>query len=137
MDQGVDVLIETELYDSEILTIQKVVQSIPTNVSASLAGWAKMVEGKFTDAGFRVVVNIYELPGQTHLASSERTYKPEVVVQGRVEDIKVGEYDHDRQRHEVRANILGKTPDGDSSKKTQVQSGFSATKSGLYVPKAN
>lgn len=86
-----------DIHDSEILRIEKVlsklksVSALPRNID----DFERRIVGEFADIGFRVEVKWY-------YTNAEGVYSPEIEIVERLE----GEFDPDRQVHEVVNNVL-------------------------------
>lgn len=95
-----------ELYDHEVDAIQRVWDALRDRHQKATRNYddvEREITGRFADAGFVVHVNWYryEVDG----VMIEGAAMPEVTVVGRCDP--KHEFDHDRQVHEVTANILG------------------------------
>lgn len=133
---------EIDLYDSDVLTIQQVVDAL--NVSRSkpttVDGWRREIEERFSEAGFKVSVVLrqvegLERPDGTVAPTSNDYIYTTITINDRVEP--QGEFDHQRMAHEVQSNVLG-LKGQENVKKTQVAmggAGLTRTDSGLYLPK--
>lgn len=127
-----EVLEDDDLLDSERLAIAKVGSEIQQNVSfksRELSSVQREIRERFEEIGFVVRVDFYEKVYEGHL---EGVQYPSITLVRRCEPTK-GEFDHDRMRHEVRSNILGKNQQG-NVQTTQVAPGWDQKKSGLIVP---
>jgi hypothetical protein len=93
-----------ELYDHEVDQIQGVWDELRARHQKSTRNFnavEREIVGRFADAGFVVHVNwySYEIDGVPQEGAS-----PEVTIVGRCDP--KHEFDHDRQVHEVTANVL-------------------------------
>lgn len=99
----VDLSADIELYDSDRLALGRVAARLREHVGTrrTRESFAREVMERFAEEGYLVDVQVttVETPG------GDVIFHTGVTVAGRV-DIEAG-YDHERQRHEVRANILG------------------------------
>lgn len=149
MSDSTDVTLEFEPYDSEILKIEQVIEAL--NVTrrtkdTSVEGWRNEISDRFFEAGFKVNITLYEVEG---VQVDDGPIKPVkgkrihtvISIEGRADDMKVGEYDHERQGAEIRANIRGLASQPTPDKKVSVQmpglpQGMTTSSSGLIVPSA-
>ena len=106
-DARTQVAVDFDLYEDEIPKIEAVVRHLnnvsrhrPTTVDA----WEDEIKQRFHDAGFRVSVVMHQITGKEKNGALEKVDQilTSITVQGRVNDILVGEYDHDRERYNVR-----------------------------------
>lgn len=90
------------LYDSEVQKIQATLNTLKdrTYKRHNLSAFEREVKERFQEVGFVVDVLWYE----TNVSG---VYMPEIEVIGRCDPINVGEFDHDKMRHEVVNNLLG------------------------------
>lgn len=125
-----DVEAEIDLYDSELLEVRRVVSvlSEAQGTTRDLEGFRREVVDRFAEVGLVVDVRVYEA---RHENRPDVVHLFKIVLTGRTEPL--GEFDHERQAHEVRANLLDQLGQEDRGR-TQVQGGFSRQRSGLYVP---
>lgn len=126
-----DISSSIELYDSDVNVIKRVAQRLSEKVGTNqpLEAFANEIVGRFREAGYETEVichEVYEDEAQERVSH----YTFAVQIEGRVEA--ESEYDHDRQRHEVRSNVKGEK--GRDSTQPVSVGGFGKTKSGLYVP---
>lgn len=124
---------DIELYDTDRLTLNKVVRSLQDSIGKRREPqkWAEEVLERFEEAGFYTDVRLVEL--------DDGAIGTAITLTGRVDEVgTVGgkEFDHDRMGHEVRSNLLGKNVQGNLNKTFVGQTGFSGTrtKSGIILP---
>lgn len=89
-----------DVYDHEVIAIDKGPVAWMTKVQGtamSLETFVKTAEGKFAEVGFRAQVKAFE-------TSEPGTYAFDVEILGRTHE--VGEFDFDRQVHEITSNLL-------------------------------
>lgn len=137
-----DVVVDTELYDDDIPKIEKVVRDLNEarlKPHGTPSSWHDEVVNRFAEAGYRANVVLYHVTGKENPDGSVET-KDEVMtsitIMGRVDDIKVGEYDHERQGHQVRAKAAKGNHDGKSFFAIPgAAPGERRTASGLILPK--
>jgi hypothetical protein len=105
------VAVEMDLYDDEVKKIQGVLtylNNVARHRPTTVAGWEDEIKTKFEEAGFRVSVVMHEISGREdasgHYEKADQILTS-ITVQGRVNDILVGEYDHERQRYNVRKSV--------------------------------
>lgn len=90
----------TEVYDSEVLAIEKVMLSLRQYAghrSIDLDSFDRQIQERFAEIGFRVDVHWHE-------TNQADVYMPEVNIVGRTE--RRG-FDREQQRHEIVNDILG------------------------------
>lgn len=127
-----------DLYDSEIVEIRRVLKAIQTNVGKrrNLETFRQEVINRFGEIGFTVEVRMYEAVRETD--PEVGFVHPTITITGRIEQEE--EYDHARQGHEVRADVLGTGQVDTDDRETKVSmagtggSAFHRRKSGLFVP---
>lgn len=124
-----------DLYDSEILEINRVTSALTAKIGTMMEGGAlqREVRERFAEIGFVVRCDLWKDEDDPR-PWDDRPWSPSITLLGRVE--KQGEFDHERMSHEVRSNILGKNTQGDIQQKQVGQTGFESRSSGLIVPKA-
>jgi hypothetical protein len=130
---------QIELYDHDIQVINAVVREL--NLAAqkvtTVEGWRNEIVGRFHEKGFNVTVTLRQVEGVEYSDGTVDTVDgpiyTTIIVQSRTEA--VAEFDHDKQRAEVQADILGRRG-GDDRSKVSVAMPGAATKraSGLWVP---
>lgn len=93
-----------DLYDTEILEIEKVLGVLNEKVGRSLdiEAFTKEVKERFAEIGLVVSVAWYEYAADGKKV--EGSYLPEITVIRRTE--KPGEFDHDRLKHEIVNDVL-------------------------------
>ena len=111
---------EVDLYDSEVLAIQRVVGIISEAVGTrrSLEGFRQEVIERFGEIGFLVDVRVFE--GEIEGQHGDPVFFFKIVLTARCDP---KPFDHERMAHEVRADLL--------------HGGKNATRrtaSGLYLP---
>lgn len=94
---------DIELYDSDIPALVRVTEQLRRHVGTRREkdSFLREMAERFAEAGFLVDIRLTTVDG----GGDDVIFHPEVTISGRV-DIETG-YDHDRQRHEVRANLAG------------------------------
>ncbi len=99
MDVGASI----ELYDSDRVALGRVVGRLREHVGTrrTRESFAREVMERFAEEGYVTDVRVTTVETE----GGDLVFHTSVTVVGRV-DIQA-EYDHERQRHEVRANILG------------------------------
>lgn len=106
-DTRTQVAIDFDLYEDEIPKIQKVLSYLNGTARHrvhTVDGWRDEIQTKFEEAGFRVSVVMHQITGKEKNGSLDKVDQilTSITVQGRVNDILVGEFDHDRERYHVR-----------------------------------
>lgn len=98
-----------DIYDSEILEIEKVLEVLQYKASTKKQNYESFqneIKNRFAEIGFVVDVLWYEvgeeMPDGT-VRKQEDVFMPEIVIKNRVQRI---EFDRERMRHEVVNNIL-------------------------------
>lgn len=135
---------EIDLYDSEVISIKGVIAALNQTrqtKDTSVEGWRREIIQRFEDIGLKVRVILHEIE-QVEIGTGVREGQilTDITIVGRLDEMKVGQFDHDRQRHEVRSNILGVNQPGLSGKISTSYSmapdtkGQKQTKSGLILP---
>lgn len=129
---------DVELYDSDRAALQGLVRWLNQRLSS---GGPQRIEAVADE----IMERLYKLGFESEVRFStddnytgpeeERIWYPSVYLTARVDP--EAEYDHERQGHEVRSDILGLNPQGDVQKKAVGQTGFTQTGSGLFVPGQN
>lgn len=116
---------DIDLYDHEVLTIQEIADTLRTKVGShlNLEGFRQEIINRFGEAGLVTDVRVFE-----DATGPEPIYSFKIIITDRVEA--QGEFDHELQGHEVRANILGKDQP-DVQNKTKVSMPGSGK---LWVP---
>lgn len=135
-------VVDIDLYDSDVLKIEQVVKELNrtrATKSTTVEGWRNEIVQRFEDAGFRAQVTlqqIEEVQAEGKATQKDGRVFTTISIVGRTEDIHVGEFDHDRQRDEVRSNILGRNAQGNikSARVALSQESAKRTKSGLILP---
>ncbi len=91
-----------ELYDHDRATVARVVSRLQAHVGTrrEKQAFLREVAERFAEAGYLVDIELTTTDG----GGDDVTFYPTVTIAGRV-DIEP-DYDHDRQRHEVRAKDL-------------------------------
>ena len=91
-----------DLYDSEILAAEKVLESLHESQrkSKNLEAFRKEIMGRFEEIGLRVDVKVWT-------TTQEGVFGFEVEIIGRTENVK---WDPDKMVHEVRTDILDLLP---------------------------
>jgi hypothetical protein len=107
MDPRTEVTVDFDLYDDEIEKIQgvlKVLNGHSRHRVHTVDGWRDEIQTRFEEAGFRVSVVMHQITGKEKNGALEKVDQilTSITVQGRVHDLRIGEYDHDRQRYNVR-----------------------------------
>lgn len=92
-----------ELYDSDKLKIQAVIQKLRARVGTRMdkSAFLREVAERFAEAGYLVDIKVTT----TEDNDGDQTFHPEITISSRVEEEQA--YDYDRQRHEVQSNVLG------------------------------
>jgi hypothetical protein len=115
-DTRTQVAIDFDVYEDEIPKIQKVLSYLNGTARHrvhTVDGWRDEIQTKFEEAGFRVGVVMHQITGKEKNGALEKVDQiiTSITVQGRVNDIRVGEFDHDRERYAVRkaAGLQGST----------------------------
>lgn len=90
----------TELYDTEVLQIEKVIRSLRQYATdhgvVDYDAYDRQIKDRFNDIGFDVTVNWYE--------TDQRDVKmPEIQIVGRTDAIA---FDREQQRHEIISDVL-------------------------------
>ena len=139
-----EVQVDIDLYDSDVLKIEAVIKALNhtrAHKSTTVEGWRNEVTQRFAEAGFRVNVvlqQIDEIQVEGKATQKDGRIFTSITIVGRTEDIKVGEYDHERQRDEVRRNIQGRNAQGNVKAPTVAVSGGTGgskrSHSGLILP---
>ena len=121
-----------DLYDSEVIEINKLMAEITQNIGRPREGGSlqREVRERFAEIGFVVRCDLWKDDDDPR-DWDDKPWWPIITLIGRTED--QGEFDHDRMGHEVRSNILGKNDQG-NVQKTQVAPGWAKSGSGLIVP---
>jgi hypothetical protein len=89
-----------ELYDSDILVVEKVLHIIQERAresSRDYDAFDREIKERFFDAGYIVDVKWYS-------TNVDGVYAPDIEIVGRTE--KQGEFDHEKMAHEVTSDIL-------------------------------
>lgn len=90
------------LYDSEIDAVHRLLDELRKKEAThqNLHEFDQEIKGRFLEVGFVVdVVWEESLEGQ-------KIYRPTIVLEQRTEELKNG-FDHERQAHEIRSDLLG------------------------------
>lgn len=102
---------EVNLYDSEILEVEKVIDSLnerrAKTARMSYEAFTTEAQERFAKIGLKVSVLWYEAGAEQpdgSLKKIEGMYIPEIVVKERLE--KGFQFDHERMQHEVQSDIL-------------------------------
>lgn len=103
-----EVVVDTELYDDEIPKIEAVVKALNhtrMHKATTVEGWRNEVTERFAEAGFRVTVVLHQIEAKEKGGIRQQVDQvlTSITIVGRVDDLMVGEYDHERQGHAVRA----------------------------------
>lgn len=129
---------DLDLYERDFITISEVTKTIQQRIGANPPttnqAYKREIVERFQDAGFVVDVRLFNDENEDHLPEHERHWFTKIVLTDRCEPIAVGEFDHERQGHEVRSDIRGLNKQGDIQKKPVGQAGFSVKPSGLIAP---
>lgn len=95
------------IYDEDVLKLQAVHRQLEgrTYKSHNLHAFEEEILERFAEIGFKVDVKWYTV----HSGGIEQAgvFAPVVEVIGRCDPLTAGEFDHDRQRHQVVNNLLG------------------------------
>lgn len=96
------------IYDEDVLKLQSVHRALEgrTYKRHNLDAFEREIVERFQEIGFVVDVKWYT-------TNEDGIFAPVVEVTGRCAPIKAGEFDHDRQRHQVVNNLLG-LPEADA-----------------------
>lgn len=143
-----EVQADIDLYESDVLKIEKVVGALNHSrltKTSSVEGWRNEIEHRFSEIGFKVNIVLSQIEGTQvgdgPLVPTQGTKIHTLIsVQERIDEIAVGDFDHDQMRHEVQHNLRGHTDQATKEKKTSISvSGLPAntttTAAGLIVPK--
>ena len=139
---------DIDLYDSDVIKIEKVVGALNHSrltKTASVEGWRNEIEQRFGEIGFKVNIVLSQIEGTQvddgPMVPTEGTRIHTLIsVQSRVDEIKVGDFDHDQMRYEVQNNIRGVAGEPVKDKPISITvpgmpKGTTTTASGLIVPK--
>jgi hypothetical protein len=138
-----DLVVDIDLYDHEVLKIEKVVGALNrtrATKSTTVEGWRNEIEQRFAEAGFKVNIvlqQIDEIQAEGKATQKDGRIFTTISIVGRIEEMHVGEFDHERQGAEVRANLLGRNTSGYEPAKKTFGMGTRRTASGLYVSGSN
>lgn len=101
------------IYDEDVLNLQGVHRALEgrTYKSHNLDAFEREIVERFQEIGFVVDVKWYTT--HSNGVPVAGVFAPVVEVTGRCAAIKAGEFDHDRQRHQVVNNLLG-LPEADA-----------------------
>ncbi len=100
-----------QLYDSEIIEIEKVLEkiTIPRSQRISYEKYTEQIKDRFSHIGLIVSVPWYEAGIEREDGTLEKldgVLIPEIVIQART-DAKQFSFDHEQMAHEVQSDLLG------------------------------
>lgn len=132
---------EVDLYDSEVIAVRGVIEALNQTrhtKATSVEGWRREIVQRFEDIGLKVRVVLHEIEEvEVGTGVTPGQILTSITIVGRLDEMKVGEFDHDRQKHEVRSNILGvDQPEATGTAPISIptSSGEKRTSSGLILP---
>lgn len=95
-----EVVSPTEIYDSEVLAIEKVLMALrqyaEDHGSVDVDAFDKQITDRFNDIGFTVSVD-------WHATNARKVYMPDITITGRTDPIA---FDREQQRHEIVHDLL-------------------------------
>lgn len=137
-DEQDSLVSDIDLYDSEILAIEGVVKVLNTESrrkETTVEGWRNEIVNRFAEINMRASVVLHSIEGieddegLMHVPEDTRILTT-ITIEGRIDE--PTEFDHDRMRHEVQANIRGL--DQPEAPSRLIVPGVKKTASGLIVP---
>ncbi len=136
---------EVDLYDSEVIAVRGVIEALNQTrhtKATTVEGWRREIIQRFEDVGLKVRVTLHEIEEvEVGTGVSPGQIMTSITIVGRLDEMKVGDFDHDRKGHEVRSNILGLDQPGATGKAAPITVPMSSpgakekrTASGLILP---